>query len=99
MRKRQGSVWRRFGLKARVNLNALTALLEMCPPENLVEDIKGILAVALMVFLLLGGGIAQEKGAGSVTGTKIVVLGTGTPLADPDRSWPPLHVLLTDTPS
>ena len=39
-------------------------------------------------------GLAQEKTAGTSTGTQVVVLGTGTPLADPERSGPAVAVVV-----
>ncbi len=95
MRKRQGSGWLRLGAKAPVNSQEVTAQLKLCPPENMVENVKGILAVALvMVWLVRGGGVAQEKVTGDATGTQVVVLGTGTPLADPERSGPAVAVVV-----
>src|SRR3989442_15686177 len=48
-------------------------------------------ALSLRVVLLLvtaAAGLAQEKTASAGTGTQVVMLGTGTPLADPERSGP-----------
>jgi ribonuclease BN (tRNA processing enzyme) len=54
-------------------------------------------ALSLRVALLLvtaAAGLAQEKTASAGTGTQVVILGTGTPLADPERSGPAVAVVV-----
>ena len=100
MRKCLCSVWRRFGAKAPVNLNELTAQLKLCPPENLVENMNGIMALGLMVLLLLRGvGIAEGKVAGGAEVKCKVFISTAGHLSvggpdksvRPTRAFPPGH--------
>ena len=56
---------------------------------------NGILALSLgTIFLSNSAGLAQDKTLSPATGTQVVVLGTGTPLADPERSGPALAVVV-----
>lgn len=50
----------------------------------------------LGVAVAVGGvGVAQEKAA--TVGTQVVVLGTGTPFADPERSGPAVAIVVNET--
>ena len=57
---------------------------------------------ALPFFLLLAGSLTQRLEPSSTQHlspkTQIVMLGTGTPNADPDRSGPSLAIVVNDTP-
>ena len=48
------------------------------------------------VLILLAGNSAltQEKTEAPATGTQVVMLGTGTPLADPERSGPAVAIVV-----
>lgn len=58
------------------------------------------LAAAAIAFLLLGGAHAAEldRQQPPATRTHVVLLGTGTPSADPERSGPATAVVVDDTP-
>ncbi len=53
-----------------------------------------LVAVALTVG---GVAFAQEKAPVASVGTQVVVLGTGTPLADPERSGPAVAIVVNET--
>jgi len=56
---------------------------------------NGVLTPGLVLILVTAiTGLAQEKTASLSTGTQVVVLGTGTPLADPERSGPAVAVVV-----
>ena len=56
---------------------------------------NGVLTLGLVLILVTAvTGLAQEKTASLSTGTQVVVLGTGTPLADPERSGPAVGVVV-----
>ena len=56
-----------------------------------------IFSVLLVVVAMSSAGFAQENLAGAHTSrTQVVVLGTGTPLADPERSGPAVAVVVND---
>jgi len=56
---------------------------------------NGVLTLGLVLILVTAiTGLAQEKTASLSTGTQVVVLGTGTPLADPERSGPAVAVVV-----
>ena len=56
---------------------------------------NGVLTPGLVLILVTAiTGLAQEKTASLSTGTQVVVLGTGTPLADPERSGPAVGVVV-----
>jgi ribonuclease BN (tRNA processing enzyme) len=60
-----------------------------------MRSINGILILQLVQILLVpGAGLAQEKPASAGAHTQVVVLGTGTPLADPERSGPAVAVVV-----
>ena len=60
-----------------------------------MRSINGILILQLVQLLLVrGAGLAQEKPASAGAHTQVVVLGTGTPLADPERSGPAVAVVV-----
>ena len=51
------------------------------------------------VCVFAAGATAQRVSSGApITGTKLVLLGTGTPPADPDRSGPASAIVVNDTP-
>ncbi len=56
---------------------------------------NGVLTTGLVLILVTAiTGLAKEKTASLSTGTQVVVLGTGTPLADPERSGPAVAVVV-----
>src|SRR2546425_11738927 len=60
-----------------------------------MRSMNGILILQLVQILLArDAGLAQEKPASAGAHTQIVVLGTGTPLADPERSGPAVAVVV-----
>lgn len=50
----------------------------------------------MLLFAPIGAGAAQGGGADSLARTRVVILGTGTPNADPDRSGPAVAVVVND---
>jgi len=50
-----------------------------------------------LILLMSGASLAQEKAATAGTGTQVVMLGTGTPLADPERSGPAVAIVVNGT--
>ena len=56
-----------------------------------------ILIPVAMVFLLMVATIASLPGATDASQTKVVLLGTGTPNADPERSGPAVAVVVNET--
>jgi ribonuclease BN (tRNA processing enzyme) len=63
-----------------------------------MRSMNGILILQLAHILLVrGAGLAQEKPASTGAHTQVVVLGTGTPLADPERSGPAVAVVVNGT--
>ncbi len=50
----------------------------------------------VVVILLVAAGTRGQGAASSGQGSKVVVLGTGTPLADPERSGPALAVVVNN---
>jgi ribonuclease BN (tRNA processing enzyme) len=57
--------------------------------------VTGAIVLAVLINWSFGAaGFAQERSAILDTGTKVVVLGTGTPLADPERSGPAVAVVV-----
>lgn len=58
--------------------------------------VLGGIAAVLLTLFVHSGIAAQEKAPASRT--KIVLLGTGTPGADPDRSGPATAIVVDDTP-
>jgi len=48
----------------------------------------------VLLLVTAAAGLAQEKTASAGTGTQVVMLGTGTPLADPERSGPAVAVVV-----
>ena len=58
--------------------------------------------IALLIILLLAGFISQKSEPSSTQSplpkTQIVMLGTGTPNADPDRSGPSIAIVVNDIP-
>jgi ribonuclease BN (tRNA processing enzyme) len=50
--------------------------------------------MAFVVVVTVAHALAQEPAAGGSGGTQVVVLGTGTPLADPERSGPAVAVVV-----
>src|SRR5712692_6771968 len=60
-----------------------------------MRSMSGILILQLVQILLASpAGFAQEKSASVGAHTQVVVLGTGTPLADPERSGPAVAVVV-----
>ena len=60
-----------------------------------MRTMNGILILQLVQILLArGAGLVQEKPASAGAHTQVVVLGTGTPLADPERSGPAVAVVV-----
>lgn len=60
-----------------------------------MRTMNGILILQLVQILLAStAGCAQEKTASVGAHTQVVVLGTGTPLADPERSGPAVAVVV-----
>ena len=57
----------------------------------------GSLVLALLLFTTTGAALAQSEYKPSPI-TKVVLLGTGTPLPDPDRSGPSVAIVVNDTP-
>lgn len=53
---------------------------------------------AFVTTLLLFGATSQAQQSAPATGTKLVLLGTGSPPADPDRSGPSSAVVVNGTP-
>jgi ribonuclease BN (tRNA processing enzyme) len=49
---------------------------------------------SLLVCLITAAGFAQQSTATTSTHTQVVVLGTGTPLADPERSGPAVAIVV-----
>jgi ribonuclease BN (tRNA processing enzyme) len=56
---------------------------------------RALVAIALLVF---GLGGAHAEGAKPATRTQVVLLGTGTPRPQPDRSGPCTAIVVDDTP-
>jgi ribonuclease BN (tRNA processing enzyme) len=54
-------------------------------------------AAALLAVLWARGGFAQPPAAPAATRTQVVLLGTGTPAIDPDRSGPATAIVVNDT--
>jgi ribonuclease BN (tRNA processing enzyme) len=48
----------------------------------------------MLILVTATVGLAQEKEASHGVGTQVVILGTGTPLPDPDRSGPAVAVVV-----
>ena len=63
--------------------------------RSLGRPLWGGLAVALSVCFLDAAGVAGQE---STSRTQIVLLGTGTPAADPDRSGPATAIVVDDIP-
>jgi len=58
-----------------------------------------VLALVLaFLFLSASGTRSHVESAGAVGATQIVLLGTGTPNADPERSGPSIAIVVNDTP-
>jgi ribonuclease BN (tRNA processing enzyme) len=60
-----------------------------------------VLALALAVAMVAGCRAAEQEQAGALGSsgrTQVVLLGTGTPNAEPDRSGPAVAVVVDDTP-
>src|SRR5712692_8569762 len=51
-----------------------------------------------LALLLACFGVLRAQGAGEAAKTQIVLLGTGTPLPDPERSGPCTAIVVNDTP-
>src|SRR5712692_7145326 len=63
--------------------------------RNMNRFEANIFSVLLVVVGMSIAGFAQENLAGAPTSrTQVVVLGTGTPLADPERSGPAVAVVV-----
>jgi hypothetical protein len=59
----------------------------------------GMAAFTGCVCVFAAGATAQQVSSGAqFTGTKLVLLGTGSPPADPDRSGPASAIVVNDTP-
>jgi ribonuclease BN (tRNA processing enzyme) len=56
------------------------------------------IVAAAITLSLLGGANAAESDKPRATRTRVVLLGTGTPSADPERSGPATAVVVDDTP-
>jgi hypothetical protein len=56
------------------------------------------IVAAVITVSLLGGATAAETDKPRATRTHVVLLGTGTPSADPERSGPATAVVVDDTP-
>lgn len=55
-------------------------------------------ALIIMVSLLAAATLAAQPATASKSITKVILLGTGTPAADPDRSGPATAIVVNDTP-
>jgi ribonuclease BN (tRNA processing enzyme) len=59
-----------------------------------VRNFGWLLVTGTMAFVTCCAAIAQGAGMGSGARTQLVMLGTGTPLADPERSGPAMAVVV-----
>ena len=87
---------RRVFMQTRARLGngePLCARVTRC--RSLGRRVWGGLAAALSVCFLNAGGVAAQE---STSRTQIVLLGTGTPAADPDRSGPATAIVVDDIP-
>src|SRR5206468_4261725 len=55
------------------------------------------LAVSIVIAIPIGSGSIDAQ-RGTPRGTQVVMLGTGTPLPDPDRAGPSTAIVVNDTP-
>ncbi len=68
------------------------------PVGTTLDRVRIFLALLLVAYSLFVPQriLAQNKDDGPTT--RIVFLGTGTPIADPDRSGPSVAIVVNDTP-
>jgi ribonuclease BN (tRNA processing enzyme) len=59
--------------------------------------IRGVILALAPLFFLVFHQIAQAQ-TNAISRTQVVLLGTGTPLPDPDRSGPSTAIVVNDTP-
>src|SRR5713226_1383210 len=65
--------------------------------NHIVELVSAIAAVLFLGFVIVSAAIGQQPATPQPSSTRIVLLGTGTPAADPNRSGPATAIVVNDT--
>lgn len=60
-------------------------------------DKRKLFLESMLIVAMSAAGLTQENATRVPVGTQVVVLGTGTPLADPERSGPAVAVVVNET--